>query len=85
MLLLTLAVVLGVLLAVGQRAIGVSVFEWGKVKGFSGILKSQPYPHYKPHPDHAGLLIRIEAKGKRTVGRFVNRQFQPVKVKAAGR
>ena len=43
--LLTLAVVLGVLLAVGQRAIGVSVFEWGKVKGFSGILKSQPYPH----------------------------------------
>jgi len=43
--LLTLAVVLGVLLAVGQRTIGVSVFEWGKVKGFSGILKSQPYPH----------------------------------------
>src|SRR2546426_8190764 len=43
--LLTLAVVLGVLLAVGQRTIGVSVFEWGKVKPFSGILKSQPYPH----------------------------------------
>src|SRR6266536_5982163 len=43
--LLTLAVVLGVLLAVGQRTIGVSVFECGKVKGFSGILKSQPYPH----------------------------------------
>jgi hypothetical protein len=21
------------------------VFEWGKVKSFSGILKSQPYPH----------------------------------------
>ncbi len=43
--LLMFAVVLGVLLAVGQRTIGVSVFEWGKVKGFSGILKSQPYPH----------------------------------------
>ncbi len=43
--LLTLAVVLGVLLAAGQRTIGGSVFEWGKVKGFSGILKSQPYPH----------------------------------------
>ncbi len=43
--LLALAVLLGVLLALVQRNIGVSVFEWGKVKGFSGILKSQPYPH----------------------------------------
>jgi hypothetical protein len=45
MLLLTLAVMLSVLLAVAQRTIGVSVFEWGKIKSFSGILKSQPYPH----------------------------------------
>jgi len=43
--LLALAVVLGVSLAVAQRMIGVSVFEWGKVKEFSGVLKSQPYPH----------------------------------------
>src|SRR6266478_8397993 len=43
--LLALGVLLGVLLAVAQRSIGVSVFEWGKVKSFSGILKSQPYPH----------------------------------------
>jgi hypothetical protein len=43
--LLALATALGVLLALAQRSIGVSVFEWGKVKGFSGILKSQPYPH----------------------------------------
>jgi len=43
--LLALAVLLGVLLALVQRNIGVSVFEWGKVKSFSGILKSQPYPH----------------------------------------
>jgi len=27
-----------------------------------------------------GLLVRIEADGRRTVGRFVNRQFQPVKI-----
>jgi hypothetical protein len=39
------AVALSVLLAVAQRTIGVSVFEWGKIKSFSGILKSQPYPH----------------------------------------
>ena len=44
-LLLGLAIGLGILLALAQRTIGVSVFEWGKVKGFSGILKSQPYPH----------------------------------------
>jgi len=43
--LLALVVVLGVALALAQRTIGVSVFEWGKLKSFTGILKSQPYPH----------------------------------------
>jgi hypothetical protein len=47
------------------------------------FLQSQPWPHYEPHPDQPGVLIRIDANGKRVVGRFVNRQFQPVKVKAA--
>ncbi len=42
-------------------------------------LKSLPYPHYEPVPDSAGLLVRIEANGKRTTGRFVHRKFQPVK------
>jgi len=45
----------------------------------SKFLQSQPFPHYEPHPKQRGLLIRIEADGKRTVGRFVNRQFQTVK------
>ena len=45
-------------------------------------LNSEPWPHYEPHPDHAGVLIRIEESGKRTPGRFVNRQFQPVKLKS---
>jgi len=44
-LLLLTTFVLGAGLALTQRTIGVSVFEWGKVKEFSGILKSQPYPH----------------------------------------
>ncbi len=43
--LIILAVVMGILLALAQRTIGASVFEWGKVKSFSGIFKSQPYPH----------------------------------------
>ena len=41
-------------------------------------LNHLPYPHYEP-ADVPGLLVRIEANGKRTVGRFVNREFQSVK------
>jgi hypothetical protein len=41
-------------------------------------LKSRPYPHYEPAAS-PGLLVRIESNGKRTVGRFVNREFRPVK------
>jgi hypothetical protein len=43
--LIALAVILGGLLAAGQRTIGRSVFEWGRVKTFAGILKGDPYPH----------------------------------------
>jgi hypothetical protein len=32
-------------LAVSQHMIGTSVFEWGTIKSFSGILQTQPYPH----------------------------------------
>jgi hypothetical protein len=42
-------------------------------------LKSRPFPHYEAAAGSPGLLVRIEAGGKRTVGRFVNRQFQRVK------
>ncbi len=42
-------------------------------------LLAQPYPHYEAAPGAAGLLIRIDADGARTHGRFVNRQFKPVK------
>ncbi len=42
-------------------------------------LKSLPYPHYEAAAGSPGLLVRIEANGKRTTGRFVNRKFQPVK------
>jgi hypothetical protein len=41
-------------------------------------LQSRPYPHYEPAAA-PGLLLRIESSGKRTVGRFVNREFQAVK------
>lgn len=41
-------------------------------------LASRPFPHYEAAPDAPGLLVRIDADGTRTVGRFVGRQFQAV-------
>src|SRR5437660_11735216 len=48
-------------------------------KRLAAHLKSLPYPHYESAPGSTGLLVRIEANGKRTTGKFVNRKFQPVK------
>jgi ParD-like antitoxin of type II bacterial toxin-antitoxin system len=42
---------------------------------FQAFLESEPYPHYRAHPDANGYLIRTEENGKETIGRFVNRQF----------
>jgi hypothetical protein len=44
-------------------------------------LRTVPFPHYEPAPGTPGLLVRIEADGKRAVGRFVNREFQIVKAR----
>jgi hypothetical protein len=38
-------------------------------------LESRPFPHFEAHPTRKGMLIRIEANGRRTAGRFKNRQF----------
>ena len=57
-------------------------------KRVTEFLTTLPFPHYEPHPDKPGLLIRTEKDGKRTVGRFVNRKFKRVEIKdkkAAGR
>jgi hypothetical protein len=40
-------------------------------------LDSQPFPHYEAAPGHPGLLVRIDADGTRTLGRFINRRFEP--------
>ena len=47
----------------------------------SDYLAEQPYPHFEADPGNPNLLIRIEANGRRTRGRFVNRKFQVVKAK----
>ena len=51
----------------------------------AAFLQKQPYPHYDPAPAAPGLLVRVEADGTRTVGRFVNRQFKAVRAKPAKR
>lgn len=38
-------------------------------------LDSRPFPHFEPCPEEAGMLVRIDADGTRTRGRFVNRVF----------
>ena len=50
----------------------------------SDHLTARPYPHYE-QADTPGLLVRIEADGKRTIGRFVNRRFQAVSKAKDGR
>lgn len=49
-------------------------------KRLADTLASQPYPHFEPHPDKAGLLVRTYEDGEQTVGRFVNRVFSVVEV-----
>lgn len=42
--LLLLSGVLAFCLAIAQHTIGTSVFEWGRIKHFSGRFQNQPYP-----------------------------------------
>ena len=38
---------------------------------------TRPFPRFTPHERH-GYLVRIEADGTRTVGRFVKRAWRPL-------
>lgn len=51
---LAVALLVPLVLAMAQRMIGASVFEWGNHKAFSGILQASPYPHLLvPRPGNA--------------------------------
>lgn len=41
-------------------------------------LRTRPFPHYEAAAGQPGLLTRIDSDGTRTVGRFVNRRFEPI-------
>jgi hypothetical protein len=38
---------------------------------------ARPFPHFEQAPGKPGFLVRIDEDGKRTVGRFMNREFRP--------
>jgi hypothetical protein len=58
--LLSLALLVPIALAISQRLIGASVFEWGVHKDFSGILETRPYPHLLvPRPGNPGGLSQF--------------------------
>lgn len=41
-------------------------------------LRTLPFPHYEASPEGHGV-VRIEADGTRTLGRFVHREFVPAR------
>ncbi len=41
-------------------------------------LASIPFPHYEPAPRRPRVVVRIDADGRRTPGRFVQRKFVPL-------
>jgi hypothetical protein len=46
----------------------------GEVR-LKAYLDSEPFPHFEAHPTRKGILVRVEADGTRSTGRFVDRQF----------
>ena len=40
-------------------------------------LNSRPFPHFEVVPGSPGLLRKIDEDGTQTVGKFVNRVFEP--------
>jgi hypothetical protein len=49
------------------------------------VLAALPFPHYEAAPDSPGLLVRVNADGRRVTGRFVKRRFVPEKGKSPRR
>ncbi len=37
----------------------------------------RPFPHFEQAQGNPGFLVKIDEDGKRTIGRFVNREFRP--------
>lgn len=42
----------------------------------SAVLAARPFPHFEPAAK-PGLIVKVDADGTRTTGRFVKRTFRP--------
>ena len=70
-------------MAGGDRLLSQLLSEVDTAKGRKRVeatLNSRPYPHYEPVPEHPELVRRIEEDGSETVGHFVGREFEAIKV-----
>jgi hypothetical protein len=43
------------------------------------VLDAKPFPHFRAVPGDRTLMERIDEDGTRTIGRFIQRAFVPVK------
>jgi hypothetical protein len=50
---------------------------------FKEYMASTPFPHFEPHPGRPRVFVRTDADGQRTLGRFVNREFRPIRSRAS--
>jgi hypothetical protein len=68
----------------GAKPLSECLASVGTAEGMGRLekhLNSLPFPHYEPDAHAQGLLIRINADGKRVRGRFVNGRFVPTKAR----
>ena len=62
------------------RPLSVAIAEVDSPAGrqrVSDYLKTRPFPHFEPIAERPGLLRKIDEDGTETIGRFVNRVFEP--------
>jgi ParD-like antitoxin of type II bacterial toxin-antitoxin system len=46
---------------------------------FKEYMASKPFPHFEPDPERKRVYVRIDVDGTRTTGRFVDREFRPIR------
>ena len=59
------------------EAIGSADSDDGK-KRVADYLQTRPFPHFEAVVGSPGLLRKMDRDGTQTIGRFVNRVFEPV-------
>ncbi len=42
------------------------------------FMATQPFPHFEGVLGKKGVLVKVDADGTRTMGRFVGRDFRPI-------